>query len=66
MIFKKMINEFKMEIKNNKSKINPVNVYRYSIFFRNYIDSTAEDALKNGINLSLLEMSCLKEGSSLL
>ncbi|WNY64541.1 anti-CBASS protein Acb1 family protein (plasmid) [Borreliella americana] len=63
MIFKKMINEFKMEIKNNKSQINPIDVYRYSIFFRNYIESTAEDALKNGISLSLLETSCLKEGS---
>lgn len=52
-----------MEIKNNKSKINPIDVYRYSIFFRNYIESTAEDALKNGINLSLLEKSCLKESS---
>ncbi|AIK19189.1 phage portal protein (plasmid) [Borreliella afzelii Tom3107] len=61
-----MIDEFKMEIKNNKSKINPVDVYRYSIFFRNYIDSTAEDALKNGINLSLLETSCLKEGRDFL
>ncbi|WKC91295.2 anti-CBASS protein Acb1 family protein (plasmid) [Borreliella californiensis] len=59
-----MINEFKMEIKNNKSKINPIDVYRYSIFFRNYIESTAEDALKNGINLSLLEKSCLEEGSN--
>ncbi|MCD2411780.1 DUF1073 domain-containing protein, partial [Borreliella burgdorferi] len=49
--------------KNNKSKINPIDVYRYSIFFRNYIESTAEDALKNGINLSLLEKSCLKESS---
>ncbi|AJA90723.1 phage portal protein (plasmid) [Borreliella chilensis] len=57
-----MINEFKMEIKNKESKINPFDVYRYSIFFRNYIYSTAEDALKNGINLSLLETSCLKEG----
>ncbi|WNY60669.1 DUF1073 domain-containing protein (plasmid) [Borreliella bissettiae] len=64
MIFKKIINEFKMEIKNNKSQINPIDVYRYSIFFRNYIESTAEDALKNGINLSLLETSCLKESSS--
>ncbi|WKC90383.1 DUF1073 domain-containing protein (plasmid) [Borreliella carolinensis] len=66
MIFKKIINEFKMEIKNNKSQINPIDVYRYSIFFRNYIESTAEDALKNGINLSLLETSCLKESSSFL
>ncbi|AEL19585.1 conserved hypothetical protein (plasmid) [Borreliella bissettiae DN127] len=64
MIFKKIINEFKMEIKNNKSQINPIDVYRYSIFFRNYIESTAEDALKNGVNLSLLETSCLKESSS--
>nr|WKC83074.1 DUF1073 domain-containing protein [Borreliella spielmanii] len=66
MIFKKMVNEFKMEIKNTNFKINPVDVYRYSIFFRNYIDSTAEDALKNGINLSLLETSCLKEGRDFL
>ncbi|SCW38612.1 Protein of unknown function [Borreliella japonica] len=66
MIFKKMINEFKMEIKNKESKINPIDVYRYSIFFRNYIESTAEDALKNGINLSLLEASCLKEGREFL
>ncbi len=50
MIFKKMINEFKMEIQNKESQISPVDVYRYSIFFRNYIESTAEDALKNGIN----------------
>ncbi|MCD2401466.1 DUF1073 domain-containing protein [Borreliella bissettiae] len=64
MIFKKIINEFKMEIKNNKSQINPIDVYRYSIFFRNYIESTAEDAFKNGVNLSLLETSCLKESSS--
>ncbi|ACN53313.1 anti-CBASS protein Acb1 family protein [Borreliella spielmanii] len=61
-----MVNEFKMEIKNTNFKINPVDVYRYSIFFRNYIDSTAEDALKNGINLSLLETSCLKEGRDFL
>ncbi|WP_236840933.1 anti-CBASS protein Acb1 family protein [Borreliella turdi] len=66
MIFKKMINEFKMEIKNNKSQINPIDVYRYSIFFRNYIESTAEDALKNGINLSLLETSCLTKGKEFL
>ncbi|MBB6031883.1 hypothetical protein HNR35_000886 [Borreliella spielmanii] len=66
MIFKKMVNEFKMEIKNTNFKINPVDVYRYSIFFRNYIDSTAEDALKNGINLSLLETSCLKESRDFL
>ncbi|MBB6043267.1 anti-CBASS protein Acb1 family protein (plasmid) [Borreliella yangtzensis] len=61
MIFKKMINEFKMEIKSKQSQINPIDVYKYSIFFRNYIESSAEDALKNGINLSLLETSCLKE-----
>ncbi|WP_417281440.1 anti-CBASS protein Acb1 family protein [Borreliella lusitaniae] len=61
MIFKKMFNEFKMEIKSKEFTINPVDVYRYSIFFRNYIENTVEDALKNGINLSLLETSCLKE-----
>uniref|UniRef100_UPI000B120880 anti-CBASS protein Acb1 family protein n=1 Tax=Borreliella garinii TaxID=29519 RepID=UPI000B120880 len=66
MIFKKMINEFKMEIQNKESQISPVDVYRYSIFFRNYIESTAEDALKNGINLSLLETSTLKESREFL
>ncbi len=35
-------------------------------FFRNYIESTAEDALKNGINLSLLETSSLKESREFL
>ncbi len=35
-------------------------------FFRNYIESTAEDALKNGINLSLLETSTLKESREFL
>ncbi|APQ15597.1 phage portal protein (plasmid) [Borreliella garinii] len=61
-----MINEFKMEIQNKESQISPVDVYRYSIFFRNYIESTAEDALKNGINLSLLETSTLKESREFL
>ncbi len=61
-----MINEFKMEIQNKESQISPVDVYRYSIFFRNYIESTAEDALKNGINLSLLETSSLKESREFL
>ncbi|AEW69252.1 Hypothetical protein KK9_1046 (plasmid) [Borreliella garinii BgVir] len=66
MRFKKMINEFKMEIQNKESQISPVDVYRYSIFFRNYIESTAEDALKNGINLSLLKTSTLKESREFL
>lgn len=35
-------------------------------FFRNYIESTAEDALKNGINLSLLKTSTLKESREFL
>ncbi len=61
-----MINEFKMEIQNKESQISPVDVYRYSIFFRNYIESTAEDALKNGINLSLFETSTLKESREFL
>ncbi|WP_044003064.1 anti-CBASS protein Acb1 family protein [Borreliella garinii] len=61
-----MINEFKMEIQNKESQISPVDVYRYSIFFRNYIESTAEDALKNGINLSLLKTSTLKESREFL
>ncbi len=66
MIFKKMINEFKMEIQNKESQISPIDVCRYSIFFKNYIESTAEDALKNGINLSLLETSTLKESREFL
>ncbi|WPM06392.1 anti-CBASS protein Acb1 family protein (plasmid) [Borreliella sinica] len=61
-----MINKFKIEMKNKESKISPIDVYKYSIFFRNYIESTAEDALKNGINLSLLETSCLKESRDFL
>ncbi len=61
-----MINEFKMEIQNKESQISPVDVYRYSNFFRNYIESTAEGALKNGINLSLLETSSLKESREFL
>ncbi|WP_411763012.1 anti-CBASS protein Acb1 family protein [Borreliella bavariensis] len=66
MIFKKMINEFKMEIQNKESQISPIDVCRYSILFKNYIESTAEDALKNGINLSLLETSTLKESREFL
>ncbi|WKC58488.1 phage portal protein [Borrelia sp. P9F1] len=30
-------------------------LYEYSIFFRNYIESTPEDALKNGIALTLID-----------
>ncbi|WP_187983324.1 anti-CBASS protein Acb1 family protein [Borreliella bavariensis] len=61
-----MINEFKMEIQNKESQISPIDVCRYSILFKNYIESTAEDALKNGINLSLLETSTLKESREFL
>ncbi|WDE71881.1 DUF1073 domain-containing protein (plasmid) [Borrelia miyamotoi] len=32
-------------------KINARDLYKYSIFFRNYIENVAEDVLKNGISL---------------
>ncbi|AYE37110.1 phage portal protein (plasmid) [Borrelia turcica IST7] len=33
------------------ANLNPLDLYRYSIFFRNYIENVAEDTLKNGITL---------------
>ncbi|WP_418905649.1 anti-CBASS protein Acb1 family protein [Borreliella japonica] len=48
-------------------KINSLELYRYSIFFRNYIENVAEDCLKNGIileyttsHVSELELARLK------
>ncbi len=48
-------------------KISSLELYRYSIFFRNYIENVAEDSLKNGIvlegishNVSKLELAKLK------
>ncbi|MCD2332858.1 anti-CBASS protein Acb1 family protein [Borreliella americana] len=48
-------------------KISSLELYRYSIFFRNYIENVAEDCLKNGLilesishNVSKLELAELK------
>ncbi|PRQ93285.1 phage portal protein, partial [Borreliella burgdorferi] len=32
-------------------KISSLELYKYSIFFRNYIENVAEDCLKNGLIL---------------
>ncbi|MCD2394967.1 DUF1073 domain-containing protein, partial [Borreliella burgdorferi] len=32
-------------------KISSIELYKYSIFFRNYIENVAEDCLKNGLVL---------------
>ncbi|SCW40035.1 Protein of unknown function [Borreliella japonica] len=37
-------------------KINSLELYRYSIFFRNYIENVAEDCLKNGIILECINI----------
>nr|WP_241766287.1 DUF1073 domain-containing protein [Borrelia crocidurae] len=34
-------------------KYNSYELYRHSIFFRNYINNVAEDVLHNGINLEI-------------
>ncbi len=48
-------------------KVSALELYRYSIFFRNYIENVAEDCLKNGLvlestgrNVSEAELSRLK------
>ncbi|WP_417861707.1 anti-CBASS protein Acb1 family protein [Borreliella andersonii] len=48
-------------------KISPLELYKYSIFFRNYIENVAEDCLKNGLvlesvdrNVSEYELAGLK------
>ncbi|WLT67913.1 anti-CBASS protein Acb1 family protein [Borrelia sp. RT1S] len=38
-----------------RARQNATKLYEYSIFFRNYIESTPEDSLKNGIALNLLD-----------
>ncbi|QFP42347.1 DUF1073 domain-containing protein (plasmid) [Borrelia miyamotoi] len=42
-----------------KQLINPIELYRYSLFFRNYIENAVEDALRPGIKLELLNVSGL-------
>ncbi|WP_215536144.1 anti-CBASS protein Acb1 family protein, partial [Borreliella bavariensis] len=48
-------------------RISSLELYRYSIFFRNYIENVAEDCLKNGLvlestshNVSEFELDRLK------
>ncbi|MCD2412569.1 DUF1073 domain-containing protein, partial [Borreliella burgdorferi] len=48
-------------------KISSLELYKYSIFFRNYIENVAEDCLKNGLvlessdrNVSEFELARLK------
>ncbi|UPA17019.1 DUF1073 domain-containing protein (plasmid) [Borrelia coriaceae] len=42
-----------------KYAIDPLKLYRYSLFFRNYIENSAEDALKPGIKLEFLNSPVL-------
>ncbi|WKC58694.1 phage portal protein [Borrelia sp. P9F1] len=53
MIFKKGFNRF-AGVLSSGDKINPLELYRYSVFFRNYIETSAEDALRLGIRLDFL------------
>ncbi|AHH06978.1 Hypothetical protein BCD_0912 (plasmid) [Borrelia crocidurae DOU] len=41
------------------SKINSYELYKHSIFFRNYINNVAEDFLNNGINLEIVYSTAL-------
>ncbi|ETZ17285.1 hypothetical protein BDCR2A_01792, partial [Borrelia duttonii CR2A] len=43
----------------HNSKINSYELYKHSIFFRNYINNVAEDVLHNGINLEVLYSTAL-------
>lgn len=58
MIFKKGINNFE-NILFNKYSIDPLKLYRHSLFFRNYIENSAEDALRSGIKLDFLNSTTL-------
>ncbi|UPA18991.1 anti-CBASS protein Acb1 family protein [Borrelia puertoricensis] len=58
MIFKKCKNDFE-NLLFNKYTIDPLKLYRYSLFFRNYIENSAEDALRPGIRLDFLNSSTL-------
>ncbi|WP_156768705.1 hypothetical protein ACE4V3_04400 (plasmid) [Borrelia recurrentis] len=42
------------------SKINSYELYKHSIFFRNYINNGAEDVLHNGITLEIVYSTDLK------
>ncbi|MBW6187001.1 DUF1073 domain-containing protein, partial [Pseudomonas aeruginosa] len=56
MLFKNSSNVFD-SILFKKQLINPIELYRYSLFFRNYIENAVEDALRPGIKLELLNVS---------
>ncbi|AFI31806.1 anti-CBASS protein Acb1 family protein [Borrelia crocidurae] len=56
MIFKKTMNDFEHALFKRYS-IDPLKLYKYSLFFRNYIENSAEDALKCGIKLESLKDS---------
>ncbi|AWG43292.1 phage portal protein (plasmid) [Candidatus Borreliella tachyglossi] len=53
MIFKKVVNRF-ARVLGSEGHINPMELYKYSIFFRNYIENSVEDALRPGIYLEYL------------
>ncbi|WP_155807023.1 hypothetical protein [Borrelia crocidurae] len=44
----------------HNSKINSYELYKYSIFFRNYINNVAEEVLYNGITLEIVYSTALK------
>ncbi|WP_038363909.1 anti-CBASS protein Acb1 family protein [Borrelia persica] len=56
MTFKKEMNDFEYTL-FKRYRIDPLNLYRYSLFFRNYIENSAEDALKCGIGLEFVKKS---------
>ncbi|UGQ16794.1 anti-CBASS protein Acb1 family protein [Borrelia sp. RT5S] len=65
MIFKKGFSRFE-GVLGPGEKIDPLKLYRYSIFFRNYIETSAEDALRLGIKLDFLDSSWVASGFDLL
>ncbi|AHH06959.1 Hypothetical protein BCD_0893 (plasmid) [Borrelia crocidurae DOU] len=44
----------------HNSKINSYELYKHSIFFRNYINNVAEDVLHNAITLGIVYSTALK------
>ncbi|AHH07933.1 Hypothetical protein BCD_1867 (plasmid) [Borrelia crocidurae DOU] len=48
------------EIMKYNSKINSYELYKHSIFFRNYINNVSEDVLYNGITLEIVYSTDLK------
>nr|WKT13955.1 DUF1073 domain-containing protein [Borrelia sp. BU AG58] len=64
MEFKKGISRF-VSFLGSGDRIDPLDLYRYSVFFRNYIESSAEDALRPGIGLEFLNSSLFDSGFNL-